>query len=130
MLWNFKSFSQSSTATVEPVAYDDSLVCFPKRYLMFMVDDIKQGRKDKVKVEELQQAVQKKDEEFRQTKSRLASETGNTSMLRDSLEMTRDSLEMKNSLIMNLHTQKKQLKTRITVWQGLALVATILFAVK
>jgi L-lactate utilization protein LutB len=88
-----------------------------------MVDDIKQGRKDKVKVEELREAVEKKDDEYRQAKMKLALEMDNTSSLRD-------SLEMKNSLIMNLHGQKKQLKTRMTVWQVVAVVATILFAVK
>lgn len=123
LLWNSKSFSQNSTATVEPITYEDSLVCFPQRYLQFMVDDIKQGRKDKVKVDELQQAAQKKDEEYKQTKTKLALEMDNTATLRD-------SLEMKNSLIMNLHGQKKQLKTRMTVWQIVAVVATVLFAVK
>ncbi len=123
MLWNCKSFSQTSTATVDPVLYEDSLICFPQRYLQFMVDDIKQGRKDKVKVEELREAAEKKDDEYRQAKMKLALEMDNTSSLRD-------SLEMKNSLIMNLHGQKKQLKTRMTVWQVVAVVATILFAVK
>lgn len=123
VLSNSRSFSQNSTETVDPQTYGDSLVCFPQRYLQFMVDDIKQGKKDKVKVDELQQAAQKKDEEYRQTKANLSIERENSSSLRD-------SLEMKNSLIQNLHLKEHRTKTKLTVWQGVAILAMVLFAVK
>ena len=88
-----------------------------------MVDDIKQGKRDKVKVEELQQAAQKKDDEYRQTKSKIIQEMEASSSLRD-------SLEMRNSLIQNLHITNKRVKRKLTVWQGVAVLAMILFAVK
>jgi hypothetical protein len=88
-----------------------------------MVDDIKQGKKDKVKVDELQQAAQKKDEEYQQTKVKFIAEREVSSGLRD-------SLEMKNSLITNLHIQNTGMKRKLTIWQGVAVVLAILFAVK
>lgn len=123
MLSSFKSFSQTSTGTVEPIQTEDSLVCFPQRYLQFMVDDIKQGRKDKVKVEELQESARKKDEEYSSAKTKLRQEMDVSSELRD-------SLEMKNSLIQNLHITNHQTRKKLTIWQGVAIVAMILFAVK
>lgn len=123
MLSSFKGISQSSTVTVDPFDPGDSLVCFPQRYLQFMVDDIKQGKKDKVKVDELQQAAQKKDEEYQQTKVKFNLEREVSSSLRD-------SLEMKNSLIINLHDQNRSMKRKLTIWEGVALALTILFAVK
>ena len=123
VLSSFKGISQSSTVTVDPFDPGDSLVCFPQRYLQFMVDDIKQGKKDKVKVDELQQAAQKKDEEHQQTKIKF-------NMEREVSSSLRDSLEMKNSLITNLHIQNHGMKRKLTIWQGVALVLTVLFAVK
>lgn len=123
VLSSYKGISQNSTVTVDPFDPGDSLVCFPQRYLQFMVDDIKQGKRDKVKVEELQQAAQKKDDEYRQTKSKIIQEMEASSSLRD-------SLEMRNSLIQNLHITNKRVKRKLTVWQGIAVLAMILFAVK
>lgn len=123
MLLSFKSFSQNSTETVNPVQYGDSLVCFPQRYLQFMADDIRQGRKDKVKVEELRDEFRKKDEEFTSIKNKLNLERQDNSSLRD-------TLEMKNSLILNYHDRHRKDRTKLTIWQGLAMVCVILFAVK
>lgn len=123
MLSNYKSFSQNSTETVDALTYGDSLVCFPQRYLQFMVDDIKQGKKDKVKVEELREAVNKKEEDYRLTKTKLSLEMEASTTLRD-------SLEMKNALIDNIRMQQRRTRTNLTIWQAAAVVLTILFAVK
>jgi len=123
VLSSYKGISQNSTVTVDPFDPGDSLVCFPQRYLQFMVEDIKQGKKDKVKVDELHQAAQKKDEEYQQTKVKFNIEREVSSGLRD-------SLEMKNALIQNLHITNRRTKTKVTVWQVAALFVTILFAVK
>jgi len=123
MLSSFKGISQNSTVIVDPFDPGDSLVCFPQRYLQFMVDDIKQGKKDKVKVDELQESAKKKDEEYKQTKTSLSLERETSSGLRD-------SLEMKNSLIANLHDQNRSVKRGSNIWKGVAVVLAILFAVK
>jgi len=123
VLSSYRGISQNSTVTVDPFDPGDSLVCFPQRYLQFMVEDIKQGKKDKVMVDELQQAAQKKDEEHQQTKVKFIAEREVSSGLRD-------SLEMKNSLITNLHIQNTGMKRKLTIWQGVAVVLAILFAVK
>lgn len=122
MLSSYKGFSQTPTETVDPNS-GDSLVCFPQRYLEFMVQDIKQGKKDKIKVEELQEAVQKRDEDYTRVRSSLNSEREVSSTLRD-------SITMKDDLIANLHLQNRRTRRTLTVWQVFSVVMVVLFSVK
>ena len=116
LLPSFRGFSQNSTAIVDS---GDSLVCFPQRYLQFMVEDIKQGKKDKVKVQELENTNGQIQSELVSVKSILRDKSEDNSSLRD-------SLEMKNALIGTLHVKERTVRTKKTVCQCVAILSLVL----
>jgi len=118
MLSNLKSFSQT-----DMIIADDSLVCFPMRYLTFIKADLLKGDQNEKKVEELNNYMVKKENEVSAAnKQYLAIKDENYSL--------RDSLEMKNALIQNLHFQVNTAKKKNLIYTGVIAVLTILFAFK
>ena len=118
MLSNLKSFSQS-----DMIIADDSLVCFPMRYLTFIKADLLKGDENEKKVEELNNYMVKKENEVSTINKQYLD-------LKDKNYSLRDSLEMKNSLIQNLHFQVDRGKKKNMLYTGIIVVLTILFATK
>ena len=118
MLSNLKSFSQN-----DMIIADDSLVCFPMRYLTFIKADLLKGDESEKKVEELNNYMVKRENEF-------VAKDKQVMALKDDNSTLRDSLEMKNSLIQNLHFQVNMGKKKNMIYTGVIVVLTILFATK
>ena len=110
MLSNSKSFSQN-----DMIIADDSLVCFPMRYLSFIKEDLIRGDENEKKVEELSQDVNVQKKENVSLRQQIQSQLNDCSTCRD-------SLEMKNSLIMNYHGQINRAKKRNVIYTGLIAV--------
>lgn len=118
MLSNSKSFSQS-----DMIIADDSLVCFPMRYLSFIKQDLIRGDLNEKKVEELSENMSFQQNENKSLKQKLQ-------MQLDECSTCRDSLEMKNSLIMNYHGQINRAKKKNVFYTGIIVVLTTLFVLK
>jgi len=118
MLSNSKSFSQT-----DMIIADDSLVCFPMRYLSFIKQDLIRGDENEKKVEELSQDVNVQKNENVSLRQQIQSQLNDCSTCRD-------SLEMKNSLIMNYHGQINRAKKKNTIYTGLIVILTGLFFIK
>ena len=102
---------------------DDSLVCFPMRYLTFIKEDLMKGDASEKKVQELTENITFQQNENQSLKQKLKIQL-------DECSTCRDSLEMKNSLITNYHGQIHRGKRRNVLLTGVIVVLTILFAVK
>ncbi len=118
MLSNSKSFSQN-----DMIIADDSLVCFPMRYLTFIKQDLIKGDQNEKKVEELNESMSFQQNENKSLKQKLQ-------MQLDECSTCRDSLEMKNSLIINYHGQINRAKKKNTIYTGLIVILTGLFFIK
>jgi len=118
MLSNSKSFSQT-----DMIIADDSLVCFPMRYLTFIKQDLIKGDQNEKKVEELNESMSFQQNENKSLKQKLQ-------MQLDECSTCRDSLEMKNSLIINYHGQINRAKKKNTIYTALIVVLTGLFFIK
>jgi hypothetical protein len=118
MLSNSKSFSQN-----DMIIADDSLVCFPMRYLTFIKQDLIKGDQNEKKVEELNESMSFQQNENKSLKQKLQ-------MQLDECSTCRDSLEMKNSLIINYHGQINRAKKKNTIYTALIVVLTGLFFIK
>ena len=118
MLSNLKSFSQN-----DMIIADDSLVCFPMRYLTFIKADLIKGDESEKKVEELNNYMVKRESEFVAKDKQIMA-------FKDQNETLRDSLEMKNALIQNLHYQVSTGRKKNLIYTGVMAVLTILFAFK
>jgi hypothetical protein len=102
---------------------DDSLVCFPMRYLTFIKQDLIKGDQNEKKVEELNESMSFQQNENKSLKQKLQ-------MQLDECLTCRDSLEMKNSLIINYHGQINRAKKKNTIYTALIVVLTGLFFIK
>jgi hypothetical protein len=102
---------------------DDSLVCFPMRYLTFIKQDLIKGDQNEKKVEELNESMSFQQNENKSLKQKLQ-------MQLDECSTCRDSLEMKNSLIINYHGQINRAKKKNTIYTGLIVILTGLFFIK
>jgi hypothetical protein len=102
---------------------DDSLVCFPMRYLTFIKQDLIKGDQNEKKVEELNESMSFQQNENKSLKQKLQ-------MQLDECSTCRDSLEMKNSLIINYHSQINRAKKKNTIYTALIVVLTGLFFIK
>ena len=118
MLSNFKSFSQT-----DMIIADDSLVCFPMRYLTFIKADLLKGDENEKKVEELNNYMIKKENEVSTVNKQYLA-------LKDQNEILKDSCEMKNARIQNLYFQAKVSKKKNLVYTGVIAILTLLFAFK
>lgn len=117
-LFSSKSFSQT-----DMIIADDSLVCFPMRYLSFIKEDLMKGDANKKKVQELTESMTVQQNENQSLKLKLKTQF-------DECSTCRDSLEMKNALITNYHGQIKRGKNRNKLLTGVVVVLTLLFAIK
>lgn len=102
---------------------DDSLVCFPMRYLTFIKQDLIRGDLNEKKVEELSENMSFQQNENKSLKQKLQ-------MQLDECSTCRDSLEMKNALIMNYHSQISRARKKNILYTGLIAVLTGLFFIK
>lgn len=118
MLSNSKSFSQN-----DMIIADDSLVCFPMRYLSFIKQDLIRGDLNEKKVEELSENVNVQKSENISLRQQIRNQL-------DECSTCRDSLEMKNSLIINYHGQINRAKKKNMLYTGIIVVLTTLFVLK
>ena len=118
MLSNFKSFSQN-----DMIIADDSLVCFPMRYLTFIKADLIKGDETEKKFEKLNDYMVQKENDFVAKDKQIIA-------FRDQNEILKDSCEMKNARIQNLYFQVKTSKKKNVIYTGVIAVLTILFAFK
>lgn len=118
MLSNSKSFSQN-----DMIIADDSLVCFPMRYLSFIKQDLIRGDENEKKVEMLSDSVNTQKSENISLRQQIRNQL-------DECSTCRDSLEMKNSLIMNYHGQINRAKKKNVLYTGIIVVLTALFVIK
>jgi hypothetical protein len=102
---------------------DDSLVCFPMRYLTFIKADLIEGDETEKKFEKLKDYMIQKENDFVAKDKQLIA-------FRDQNEILKDSLEMKNALIQNLHFQISTGRKKNIIYTGVIAVLTILFTVK
>lgn len=118
MLSNLKSFSQT-----DMIIADDSLVCFPMRYLTFIKEDLVRGDASEKKVQELTESMTIQQNENQSLKQKLKIQL-------DECSTCRDSLEMKNALISHYHGQIKRGKKTNRLLTGVVVALTLLFAIK
>lgn len=118
MLSNLKSFSQN-----DMIIADDSLVCFPMRYLTFIREDLLKGDQNEKKVEQLEESVNKQQSENLSLKQKFQLQL-------EDFSSCRDSLEMKNAKIQWYHTELKKAEKKNYLYTGLIIILTGLFALK
>jgi len=117
-LSNFKGFSQN-----DMIIADDSLVCFPMRYLSFIKADLLKGDESEKKVEELEESFSKQKSENQALKQRFQ-------LQMEDCAACQDSLEMKNSKIQWYHGELRKQKKKNYIYTGLIVVLTVLFSFK
>ena len=120
LLSNLKSFSQTGIVT------DDSLVCFPIKYLSFIREDLTKGDQAKKELVELQKSYTTKESENKTLKTNLG--LLNAEMVNYST--CQDSIERKNALISNYHMQIGKAKKGNKILTGIVLALTAAFFIK
>lgn len=102
---------------------DDSLVCFPMRYLSFIREDLEKGDENEKKVSELTESYSKQESENIKLKQKFQ-------LQMEECSTYRDSLEMKNARIELYSNQYYRTKKKNMFLTGLIVVLSGLFLIK
>lgn len=122
VLCSSKSFSQTATAT-NSLVVDDSLVCFPQRYLTFIMEDLKKGDENQRKVGELTKSMVVKDNDLTKLKSQISDYSSRN-------EELSDLLDVKERNIQSLNVKIKKNRKQRNILIGVSFLTTTLLLIK
>ena len=102
---------------------EDSLVCFPQRYLTFIMEDLKKGDENQKKVGELTKSMVVKDSDLTKLKSQVSDYYARNTELSD-------LLDIKERNIRSLDIKIKKSKRQRNILIGISFLTTTLLLVR